>query len=150
MKERLSVSLHPILWKYSIFMGFIDLKSKRLYMRIFVCILASSTIKAWLWDWRNYASFSKKGQFRDNSDENLILLQITMAVLLASVDNTKPTPKKRVGKTSLNNTSSGLDTSLSPKGPRRAPNLRELILDIKYDKLDHWNIHWKDRPRYFL
>ena len=73
-----------------------------------------------------------------------------MAVLLASVDNTKPTPKKRVGKTSLNNTSSGLDTSLSPKGPRRALNLRELIFDIKYDKLDHWNIHWKDRPRYFL
>ena len=49
----------------------------------------------------------------------------------------------------LNDTSSSLDTSFSPKRPRKAPDLREVIPDIRYDKHEHWPIHREDRPRCF-
>ena len=60
-----------------------------------------------------------------------------MEVSSALMKNAKPTPKKRVGRPTLNDTSSSLDTSFSPKRPRKAPDLREVIPDIRYDKHEH-------------
>ena len=73
-----------------------------------------------------------------------------MEVSSALVKNVKPTPKKRVGQPALNDTSSSLDTSFSHKRPRKAPDLREVIPDTRYDKYEHWSIHREDRPRRFL
>ena len=50
----------------------------------------------------------------------------------------------------MNDTSSSLDTSVPPKRPRKAPDLREVIPGIRYDKHEHWPIHREDRPRCFL
>ena len=55
-----------------------------------------------------------------------------MEVSSALVKNAKPTPKKRVGRPALNDTISSLDTSFSPKRPRK-PLIYErlyLILDM--------------------
>ena len=83
-------------------------------------------------------------------DKNLTLIYFTMEVSSALVKNAKPAPKKRVGRPTLNDTSSSLDTSFSPKRPRKAPDLREVIPDIRYDKHEHWPIYREDGPRYFL
>ena len=46
-----------------------------------------------------------------------------MEVSSALVKNVKPTPKERVGQPTLNDTCFSLDTSFSPKRPRKAPDL---------------------------
>ena len=73
-----------------------------------------------------------------------------MEVSSALVENVKPIPKKRVGRPALNDTSSKLDTSFSRKRPRKAPDLREVIPDIRHDRHEHWAIYREDRPRCFL
>ena len=120
-----------------------DHKSKRWYIRIFYWILASSVINVWLSYRKDYVILNKKGQFHDNRDKNLTLIQFTMEVSSALVENAKPTPKKRVGRPALNDTNSSLDASCSLKRPRKTP-------DIRYDKHEHWPVHREDRPRYFL
>ena len=62
-----------------------------------------------------------------------------MEVSSAIVKNSKPVPKKEL-----------VDMHFSPKRPRKTPDLREVILDIRYDKHEHWLIHKEDRPRCFL
>ena len=150
-----SVPRPHIVKKYNASMGGMDLfdmfqslyrmdhKSKRWYIRIFYWILASSVINVWLMYRKDYVILNKKGQFHDNRDKNLTLIQFTMEVSSALVKNAKPTPKKRVGRPALNDTNSSLDASCSLKRPRKAP-------DIRYDKHEHWPIHREDRPRYFL
>ena len=73
-----------------------------------------------------------------------------MEVSSALVKNVKPIPKIRVGRPALNDTSSSLDTSFSRKRPRKAPDLLEVIPDIRYDRHEHWAIYKEDRPRCFL
>ena len=140
--ERMMISVpRPhIVKKYNVSMGGIDLfdmfqslyrmdhKSKRWYIRIFYWILASSAINAWLSYENNYVILSKKGKFHDNSDKNLTLIQFPMELSSALVKNAKPAPKKRVGWPVLNDTSSSLDTSFSPKRLRKRPIYERLYL----------------------
>ena len=127
-----------------------DHKSKRWYIRIFYWIKTSSVINAWLRYRKGYIICNKKGHFHDKSDNNLILIQFTMEVSSALVKNTKPAPRKRVGWPTYNDTSSSLDTSFSPKRPWKAPDLWEVIPDIRHDKQEHWPSHREDRSRCFL
>ena len=127
-----------------------DHKSKRWCIRIFYWIKTSSVINAWLRYRKGYIICNKKGQFHDKSDNNLTLIQFTMEVSSALVKNTKPAPRKRVGQPTYNDTSSSLDTSFSPKRPWKAPDLWEVIPDIRHDKPEHWPSHREDRPRCFL
>ena len=73
-----------------------DHKSKRWYIRIFYWILASSVINAWPRYRKDYVILNKKGQFHDNSDKNLTLIQFTMEVLSALVKKAKPVHKKEL------------------------------------------------------
>ena len=72
-----------------------DHKSKR-YLRIFYWILASSVINAWLIYRKDYIILNKNGQFHDNRDKNLTLIQFIMEVSSALVKNAKLTPKKEL------------------------------------------------------
>ena len=158
----ISVPRPHIVKKYNVSMGGIDLfdmfqslyrmdhKSKRWYIRIFYWILASPVINAWLRYRKDYVILNKNEQFHDNRDRNLTLIQFIMEVSSALVENVKPIPKKRVGRPALNDTSSKLDTSFSRKRPRKAPDLREVIPDIRHDRHEHWAIYREDRPRCFL
>ena len=79
-------------------------------------------INAWLRYRKNYVICNKKGQFHGNRDKNLTLIQFTVIVSSALVKIPRPAPKKRVGRPALNHTNSRLDSSFSPKRPRKAPN----------------------------
>ena len=161
-RKMISVPRPHIVKKYNASMGGVDLfdmfqslyrmdhKSKRWYIRIFYWILASSVMNAWLRYQKDYVILDKKGQFHDNRDKNLTLIQFSVEVSSVLMKNAKLTPKKRVGRHALNDISSSLDKSFSPKRPTKAPDLREVIPDIKYDKHEHWPIHRKYRPRCFL
>ena len=158
----ISVPTPHIVKKYNASMSGVDLfdmfkslyrmdhKNKGWYLRTFYWIFASLIINAWLSYRKDYIILNKNGQFHDNRDKNLTLIQFVMEVSSALVKNAKLIPKKRVGRPALNDTSSSLDTSFSPKRPRKAPNLREVIPDIRYGKHEHWPIHREDRPRCFL
>ena len=96
-------------------------------------LLAASVINAWLRYWMYYVIINKKWQFHDNSNESLTLIQYTMAVSSDLVkQNSKPAPKKRFGWPALNNTSSSLDTSLSPERPKKLSSYTRfyVILDM--------------------
>ena len=79
-------------------------------------------INAWLRYRKNYVIRNEKGQFHDNRDKNLTLIQFAVIVSLSLVKNPRSAPKKRVGRPALNHTNSSLDSSFSPKRPRKAPN----------------------------
>ena len=50
-----------------------------------------------------------------------------MEVSSALVKNAKPVPETKVGRPALNDASSSLDTSFSPKRPKKSPDLRQVI-----------------------
>ena len=55
--------------------------------------------------------------------------------------------KKAVGRPRLNTSVVDFDISFSPKRRRQAPDLPEIVPDVRYDNYEHWPQHRGDRPR---
>ena len=97
-----------------------DHKSQRWYIRIFFWILSASIINGWVLYKKhcNVLGITKKNQ--------LTLIQFTAEVSDGLIKNAVLQPRRSVGRPRLNTSvSSELDTCLSPKRRRRAPDLQK-------------------------
>ena len=122
-----------------------DHKSQRWYIRIFLWILSASIINGCVLYKKhcNVVGITKKKQ--------LTLIQFTAEVSDGLIKNAVLQPRCSVDRSRLNTSvSSELDTNLSSKCQRRAPDLQKVAQDIRYDKSEHWPKQGEDRPRCFL
>ena len=74
------------------------------------------------------------------------LIEFTMNVSSSLLKNAKPVTVRKPGRPS----SSFMEESTTSKRPRKAPDLKEVPADTRFDNVDHWPVHRDERPRCFL
>ena len=116
--------------------------SRRWYACIFYWILASSIINAWLQYRRDFDGVQST---KPKRDKQKALVEFTMELAIALLTTAKVV-RKRPGRPLV---SSAEVKSNTLKRPRRAPDLKMVSDDTRFDNNNHWLIHRKDRPKCF-
>ena len=126
----------------------LDHKIRRWYMRIFYWILASSVVNAWLRYRKDFDSMklSKGNESFSGKQKRMSLIEFIMNVSSSLLKNAKLVTVRKPGQPS----SSFMEESTTSKRPRKAPDLKEVPADTRFDNVDHWPVHRDERPRCFL
>ena len=126
----------------------LDHKIRRWYMRIFYCILVSSVVNAWLQYPKDFDSMklSKANESFSGKQKQMSLIEFTMNISSSFLKNAKPVTVRKSGRPS----SSFMEKSTTYKQPKKAPHLKDVPADTRFDNVDHWPVHRDERPRCFL
>ena len=72
--------------------------------------------------------------------------EFTMNVSSSLLKNAKPVTVRKPGRPF----SSFMEESITSKRARKAPDLKDVPTDTRFDNVDHWPVHRDERPRCFL
>ena len=110
----------------------LDHKSRRLYMRIFYWILASSVVNAWFRYHKDFNSMKlpKGNESFSQKQKRMFLIKFTMNVSSSFLKNAKAAAVRKPGRPS----SSFMEESTASKRPRKASDLKEVPADTRFDK----------------
>ena len=89
---------------------------------------------------------SKGNETFSGKQKRMSLIKFTMNVSSLLLKNAKPITVRKPGRPS----SSFMEESTTSKRPRKAPDLKEVPADTRFDNVDHWPVHRDERPRCFL